>query len=105
MDEKKLISHRGRSIREYVRMLIKRRWAILAVFIIVAGTEAFYTFTEVPLYQATVQILIDRTMPRGLEQGAGTNDYYMTDEYYQTQYKLLESCLSQIKIIHTSNLF
>lgn len=91
MDEKKTTLHRRRNIHDYVRMLIKRRWALLAVFVIVAGTVAFHTFTEVPIYQATVQLLIDRPSPRVFEQGAPQYDYYAGDEYFQTQYKLLES--------------
>jgi capsular exopolysaccharide synthesis family protein len=91
MEEFQSFSRRTLSIQDYVRMLVKRRWAIAAVFIIVFGTVAFYTFTEVPIYKATAQILIERPTPRILDQGSASFDYLVGEEFYQTQYKLLES--------------
>jgi succinoglycan biosynthesis transport protein ExoP len=82
--------HRGSNIQEYVRMLVKRRWAVVIVFLVVFGTAALRTFTEVPIYTATVQILIERQVPRLLDQGSVPYEMY-SEEFYQTQYKLLES--------------
>jgi succinoglycan biosynthesis transport protein ExoP len=84
--------HRGRSIQDYFWVLVKRRWTVLVVFFIVLGIGAFNTFSQTPIYKATVQLLIERYAPRYLEQpgGAGPFDYY-SEEFYQTQYKLLES--------------
>jgi succinoglycan biosynthesis transport protein ExoP len=91
MEEINSLQHRTRAIQDYIRMLIKRRWAISAVFIIVFGTMAMRTLAEIPIYQATVQILIERQLPRILDQqGASSYESY-GDEFYQTQYKLLES--------------
>ena len=103
MEDAKAIPHRGRSIQDYIRILLKRRWAILSVFIIVLGTVAFNTFTEVPIYRATVQILIERQTPRILEQGSAPYDSY-SDEFYQTQYKLLESRALAKKLVDKMHL-
>jgi succinoglycan biosynthesis transport protein ExoP len=84
--------HRGRTINEYVRVLLKRRWAALAVFICLVGIAALYSFTATPIYKATVQILIERQTPRVLEQAGAPAPYDpSSEEFYQTQYKLLES--------------
>ena len=49
---------RHHTIHDYLRILVKRRWAALAVFVLVVSTTALYSFTTTPLYQATVQILV-----------------------------------------------
>lgn len=102
MEEKITPPHRrGLSTKDFTRMLVKRRWAIMAVFVIVAGTVAFQTLTEVPIYRATVQILIERQTPRILEQpgSASYENAYFGEEYYQTQYKLLESRALAKKVV------
>jgi polysaccharide biosynthesis transport protein len=96
---------KGRNVMEYVRILLNRRWTILAVFLIVLGIGAFNTFTEPPVYRATAQLLIERYAPRYLDQpgGAGPFDYY-SEEFYQTQYKLLESRALVKKAVDKFNL-
>jgi succinoglycan biosynthesis transport protein ExoP len=85
------VHHRGRSIHDYLRIFVKRRWTILAVLVTVVSLAALKTFTATPIYQATVQLLIERHPPRVLEtQTQPSYDYY-GEEFYQTQYKLLES--------------
>jgi len=84
--------HRGWTIDEYVRVLVKRRWAVLSVLLCLVGIAALYSFTATPIYKATVQILIERQTPRLLEQPGAPAPYdHSSEEFYQTQYKLLES--------------
>src|SRR4051812_48035574 len=45
---------------DYVKVLYKRRWTALTAFLIVVVTVAVYTFTATPIYQAHVQILIEK---------------------------------------------
>jgi succinoglycan biosynthesis transport protein ExoP len=89
--EVSVIHRRAFSIHDYLRILVKRRAAVLAVFFVVLALAALKTFTATPIYQATVQILIERQPPRVLDtQTQPAYDYY-GEEFYQTQYKLLES--------------
>jgi capsular exopolysaccharide synthesis family protein len=86
------VQHYHRSLHDYLGILLKRRWAFLAVFIGIVATSAFYSFTATPIYKSTVQLLIERQAPRLLEQQPGSSEYSPSnDEFYQTQYKLLES--------------
>ncbi|MBM4284577.1 MAG: polysaccharide biosynthesis tyrosine autokinase [Deltaproteobacteria bacterium] len=85
------IPHRGRSLQDYLRILVKRRWAALTVFFAIVITAALYTFTTTPIYKATVQLLIERHLPRLLDSREGAQHDYFQEEFYQTQYKLLES--------------
>ncbi len=105
MEEKvTAVHHRGRSIQDYLRIFVKRRWTILAVFVTVVALAALKTFTATPIYQATVQLLIERQPPRVLEtQTQPSYDYY-GEEFYQTQYKLLESRALAKKVADKLNL-
>ncbi len=94
----------GHSLHDYLRFIVKRRWTILAVFLAVLVWTALQTFTTTPIYQATIQILIERHQPRVLEtQAQPAYDYY-SEEFYQTQYKLLESRALAKKVADKLNL-
>jgi capsular exopolysaccharide synthesis family protein len=78
---------------DYVHVLLRRRKLVLAVFAAVVGIAALRSFLTRPLYQATAQLLIEKQNPNVLnfqnvtEERAGAG----IDDYYQTQYKLLQS--------------
>jgi capsular exopolysaccharide synthesis family protein len=85
---------RGEShLWDYVHVLLRRRRLLLAVFAAVVAIAAARTFLTRPVYEATAQLLIEKTDPnvlnfRGVtEERAGVG----IDDYYQTQYKLLQS--------------
>lgn len=83
--------HPGGTIQDYVRILVKRRWAALGVFLVLVATTALYCFTATSMYKATAQILIERQLPRVLNTKEGPATDFKNEEFYQTQYKLLES--------------
>jgi len=93
MEEASVIHHRGRTILDYLGIVMKRRWTILIVFVAVVSLVALWTFTTTPLYQATVQLLIERQPPRLLENQQISSDSFdrSGEQFYKTQYKLLES--------------
>src|SRR5262245_56177098 len=45
---------------DYVKILYKRRWLALTSFALVFLSTVFYTFSTVPIYQARVQVLIEK---------------------------------------------
>jgi capsular exopolysaccharide synthesis family protein len=93
MEEVNVVHHRGRTILDYLGIVMKRRWTILVVFVAVVSLVALWTLTTTPLYQASVQLLIERQPPRLLENQQTPSDYYdrSGEQFYKTQYKLLES--------------
>ncbi len=91
VEEVTAVRHRVFSVHDYLRILVKRRWTVLAVFLTALALAALQTFTATPVYQATVQILIERQPPRVLETQTQPYEVYGNEEFYQTQYKLLES--------------
>ncbi|MFP4088319.1 MAG: GumC family protein [Desulfobacteraceae bacterium] len=78
-------------LREYLRVMLKRRWTIITVFLIVVLTVAIHTFTATPIYKATTRLIIEKENPNvvSIEEVMAV-DSSGTD-YYQTQYKIIES--------------
>ena len=76
---------------DYVRVLYKRRWIAVTAFLVVVVSVVVYTFTQTPIYAAKVQLMIEPenqnvvSFKEVLEQDKSTTDYY------QTQYKILQS--------------
>jgi succinoglycan biosynthesis transport protein ExoP len=91
---------------DYVHVLLRRRRLLIAVFTSVVALAALRTFLTKPVYEATSQILIEKQNPNVLnfqgvtEERAGTG----IDDYYQTQYKLLQSRSLARRVIENLNL-
>ncbi len=78
-------------LRQYLGVMIKRRWIIFTIFTVLVLTVAVNTFTAVPIYQATARIIIEKENPNLVSiQEVMAVDSTGTD-YYQTQYKIIES--------------
>ncbi len=78
-------------LRQYLGVMIKRRWIIFTIFTVLVLTVAVNTFTAVPIYQATARIVIEKENPNLVSiQEVMAVDSTGTD-YYQTQYKIIES--------------
>jgi polysaccharide biosynthesis transport protein len=78
-------------IREYLRIVLKRRWTVMALFTIVFFSTLVHTFTATPIYRATALIVIEKENPNLMSiQEVMAVDATGSD-YYQTQYKIVES--------------
>jgi capsular exopolysaccharide synthesis family protein len=76
----------------YWRILLKRKWTILATLAIVFFTVLVATLLMTPVYRATATLQIDLEPTKVIEVGATTaSDSMATTDYYQTQYELLKS--------------
>jgi polysaccharide biosynthesis transport protein len=83
----------GREVHllDYIRVLYKRRWIALSAFVIVFLGGAIHTFTATPLYEARTQILIEKESSNVVDFKEAFEQNQQTDDYYQTQYKILQS--------------
>jgi len=92
-------------LRDYLRVIIKRRRQILTVWGLVVAACLIYCFIATPIYQATVSIIIDKqpTADPGSLQEAVFNDTSDT-EYYQTVENILLSRTVAYKVIKQLNL-
>ena len=78
-------------LREYLRLLLKHRWLILAVFVTVAVTGAVWTLLQTPIYQASATVQIEPELPKVLNMQEVTSTGQGSIEYYRTQYALMTS--------------
>src|SRR5688572_2947515 len=81
-------------LRDYLRVLYKRRWIILPVFLVVSVVGSLNTLRETPRYEGRTQVLIESDTPRiaKIDQMFDTTGaYYYDDEFRQTQYRILQS--------------
>ena len=83
----------GTHLLDYARVLHKRRWTAITAFVIVVGSVAVQTFTATPVYSARVQILIENETPNVVKFEEVYHQNKSTNDYYQTQYRILQSRL------------
>jgi len=86
-------------LRDYLRVILKRRWMIATVFLVLVTTVTISNFNMDPVYRATTQILIDKENPNvvNVEEVLGINA--ADRDYYQTQYEILKSKSLALKVI------
>lgn len=95
---------------DYARVVVKRRHVALAAFVVVSLAAAVYSFTATPTYEGRAQLLIESDDPNVIDfkqvTGDGANASSISrQDYYQTQYKLLQSRSVAKKTIDTLNLW
>ena len=78
---------------DYLRVIYKRRWVAIPAFLIVLVVGVINTYRETPIFQARAQILIEKDSSKvaGLNDLFASQDGWYNDEFYQTQYRILQS--------------
>jgi polysaccharide biosynthesis transport protein len=78
-------------LRDYWRVIWKRRWMIIAAFLVAVTFMVVKTITTEPVYRgtATIQINIENPQIVDFKEIFTVNMWAM--DYYQTQYRILES--------------
>lgn len=78
-------------LKDYLKVLLKHRWTVLACFVIIVTVVTVKTFKQTPVYQATAQLQIERDDPNVLDIEKVMELDASQSDYYQTQYKILKS--------------
>lgn len=94
---------RGVHLRDYLKVLVKRRWLAGTTFAIVMLGTAVYNYTTTSIYAATAKLLIEAGGPNYVSFKEVVEDK-QTADYYQTQYDLLKSRSLTRKTIETLKL-
>jgi uncharacterized protein involved in exopolysaccharide biosynthesis len=77
-------------LREYVRILRKHIWLVLACFTVIVATVALGTYLQRPIYRATTRALLEREGPRVVSfQDMGPVGE--PTEVFQTQVQIIRS--------------
>ncbi|MEW6299707.1 MAG: polysaccharide biosynthesis tyrosine autokinase [Thermodesulfobacteriota bacterium] len=81
-------------LRDYLKMVLKRRRVVVLVFLAVLGLGGYLTFSQTPFYTASATLKIDPQDPGVIQlhellagQGGGGAAF----DYYETQFALLKS--------------
>ena len=80
-----------------LRIIVRRRWVILATAAAVIFGIGLYTLRQAKVYRATTSMIIDATAPRYLDNqvqevvDSGSGNYWYAKEHYETQYKVIVS--------------
>jgi succinoglycan biosynthesis transport protein ExoP len=88
-------------LRDYLRIVNKRKTTILTFFILTLLVVVIATFTATPMYQASTKVIIERNTA-----GALTNSYTYTPydpEFLETQYQLIKSAAVVEKVVKKLN--
>lgn len=87
----------GIDLLGYLR-IIRRRWLLISLTVLVTlGITAFFTLRMTKIYRATSTIRIETQAPQVLGHQVedvvemGTGSFWSNIEYYETQYKIIES--------------
>jgi capsular exopolysaccharide synthesis family protein len=88
-------------LRDYWHVVLRRKGIAFFVFFLVMAAGAARTVFVKRLWEGTVQILIEKDVPSVIdfEKGARAPDSEIWDDFYQTQYKLLQSRLLAREVI------
>jgi exopolysaccharide transport family protein len=93
-------------LREYLRVLIKRKWIVLASLAIIFSVVAIATLRATRIYEASGSIAInkqDSTMLNFKDSANGPSDYYDPADL-DTEVSILRSDLLALQVIKTLNL-
>src|SRR5512137_24433 len=91
-------------LRDYWKVIQKRRWIVIAFFLIVLIATAVGTFSMEPVYRGTATIQINKENPNIVDFKEVFVFDAMEMEYYQTQYKILESRTLARRVIQSLKL-
>ncbi|WP_295432157.1 polysaccharide biosynthesis tyrosine autokinase [uncultured Thiodictyon sp.] len=81
----------GLDLRELWQVVLKRRWTIVVVTLIVVATMMTNTYLETPIYRADLTLQIDSEDIKVVTIGAPVDAATGGQDYLQTQYELLKS--------------
>jgi len=84
----------SRTLRDYWRILVQRRWVIYTCLIAVVSVTMILTFFTTPIYEAVTTIQIERQGPDILtfkDVVSADPSSLAYQDFYQTQYRILQS--------------
>ena len=89
-------------LRDYLKVINKRRYTVATFFIIVATITLIRTLSAVPVYTSSSRLLIEKAEPSSMMM----NYYYAPydPEFYETQYHLIKSASVAKKVVKALSL-
>ncbi len=91
-------------LRDYLQIVLRRKWIIFASFLTMVILVTFQSFKATPMYQASTQVKIDRENPNVLSFEEVLAIDTQDSQFYQTQYQILVSRSLALRVIKALNL-
>ena len=92
-------------LREYLRVLIKRKWLILSCIVGIFSAVAIASLRQIPVYEAVGRIAVNRPDPSPItfKDSGPVMDYYDPSDL-DTEVRILSSDLLALQVIRQLNL-
>ncbi len=93
------------TLREYLRVLIKRKWMVISVIVGIFMAVAVASLRQTPIYEATGQIVVNKADSNLItfKDSMPVVDYYDQSDL-DTEVRILQSDLLALQVIRTLNL-
>jgi succinoglycan biosynthesis transport protein ExoP len=93
-------------LRDLWRVIVKRKWVVISVFLIVMATALVVTMMATPIYRATITLKIEREASKVINfKGGSVLPEESGDlDFYRTQYELLKSRSLAERVVEELNL-
>ncbi|MBL9039820.1 MAG: GumC family protein, partial [Archangium sp.] len=91
------ITSSGIDVKHFVRAVLRRKWLVVLVFLVVVGGVALFTSKQPKVYASQISLIIDPKEPRFLDsqiQDVNNDNYsnfWSNKEYIETQFKVITS--------------
>ena len=95
-----MIEEKEIHLRDYIGILLKRKYTVYTVFSIVFAVTLIATFSVTPVYLATTKVLIEKNEPSNM---TALNPYYYSwdPDFNETQYQLIKSFSVAQRVVRT----
>ena len=91
-------------IRDYIDVMLKWRWVIITIFLVVVVSVAIHTYTARPVYKTTVRVAIEKENPNIVSIEEVLQMDASQADYLQTQVDILQSRSLANEVIARLNL-
>jgi polysaccharide biosynthesis transport protein len=98
---------KGYSLRDYIDILLRRKWWVIGTFLTIVFLVGLYTFTRTPVYRSVATLEITNDNPGSQLDVSGAvmgSSWFFAQNFQQTQYKILESRSIALRVIKALNL-
>ncbi len=89
------------ALREYLRVLIKRKWVLVSSLVLIVAVVAISTLRSTPIYDAVGSIAINKMDPvtLNLKDGSSSGSDYYDPTDLDTEVRILKSDLLALQVI------
>lgn len=102
MEEKEIYLEKEIHLRDYFRILRKRKYTVYTFFIITVALVVLHTYTVTPLFRSTAKVLIEKGEQNVLLTSYGYVQY--DPEFIETQIQIIRSTPVARKVVDMLNL-